>query len=117
MTNPQIERALGYVRMSSQHRADSPSSLDNQAIRLSAHYRPRGTELIDIYRDDGLSIPTGNRPSFQTQVKHAVRSDDQYLLKRYHLKPMLAAIRIVAISEEMASDAERNLGRKTRRAL
>lgn len=73
MTKPRTERALGYVRVSAQRQAEGGISLDNQEVKLGAHYRQRGTELVDIYRDGGLSGTTDNRPGLQVVFEHAMR--------------------------------------------
>ncbi|CAN5599367.1 hypothetical protein BH10PSE14_BH10PSE14_35290 [soil metagenome] len=132
MAKPRTERALGYVRVSTRRQADGGISLDNQERRLGANYGQRGTELIEIYRDDGLSGATDNRPGLQALVQHAVRSGsgvtetgigslcrllrDHDLLDRYRRKLMRAGVRVVVITEEIDPDVEGDFVRKTRRA-
>jgi site-specific DNA recombinase len=127
MVKPRIERALGYVRVSTQRQADGGISLDNQEQRLTSHYGQRGTELVEIYRDGGLSGTTDNRPGLQALFEHAMRPGggiteigvysfsrlfrDHYLLEHYRRKLKRAGVRIVAITQEVGQDAEGDLVR------
>lgn len=127
MAKPKIERALGYVRVSTERQADGGISLDNQEQRLTAHYSQRGVEFSDIYRDGGLSGTTDNRPGLQALLEHAMRPGsgiteigvysfsrlfrDHYLLEHYRRKLKRAGVRIVAITQEVGQDAEGDLVR------
>ena len=127
MAKLRVERALGYVRVSTQRQADGGISLDNQQARLGAHYGQRGVELVDIYRDGGLSGTTDNRPGLQALFEHAMRTGsgiteigvysfsrlfrDHYLLEHYRRKLKRAGVRIVAITQEVGQDAEGDLVR------
>lgn len=127
MPKPKIERALGYVRVSTQRQAEGGISLDNQEQRLTAHCTQRGIELVDIYRDGGLSGTTDNRPGLQALFEHAMRPGsgiteigvysfsrlfrDHYLLEHYRRKLKRAGVRIVAITQEVGQDAEGDLVR------
>ena len=117
MVNPRTERALGYVRVSTQRQADGGISIDNQENRLAEHYRARVVELVDIYKDGGLSGTTDNRPGLQALFEHAMRPGsgiteigvysfsrlfrDHYLLEHYRRKLKRAGVRIVAITQEV----------------
>ena len=127
MTKARVERALGYVRVSTQRQADGGISLDNQEARLAAHYQQRSVELADIYKDGGLSGTTDNRPGLQALFAHAMRPGagiteigvysfsrlfrDHYLLEHYRRKLKRAGVRIVAITQEVGQDAEGDLVR------
>ncbi|CAN5599792.1 recombinase family protein [soil metagenome] len=127
MVKSKTERALGYVRVSTQRQAAGGISLDNQENRLGAHYSQRGTELVEIYRDGGLSGTTDNRPGLQALFEHAMRPGsgiteigvysfsrlfrDHYLLEHYRRKLKRAGVRIVAITQEVGQDAEGDLVR------
>lgn len=127
MAKPRTERALGYVRVSTQRQAEGGISLANQEERLTAHYAQRGVELVDIYRDGGLSGTNDNRPGLQALFEHALRAGsgvteigvysfsrlfrDHYLLEHYRRKLKRAAVRIVAITQEVGHDAEGDLVR------
>ena len=132
MTKARIERALGYVRVSTQRQAEGGVSLDNQEERLSAHYAQHGVELVGIYRDSGLSGTSDNRPGLQALFEHAVRpgSDiteigvhslsrlirNRDVLEHYRSKLKRAGVRIVAITEEIDQDAAGDFVRKIRKA-
>lgn len=127
MPTPKIERALGYVRVSTQRQAEGGISLDNQQERLTTHYAQRGVELIDIYRDAGLSGTTDSRPGLQALFEHALRQGsgvteigvysfsrlfrDHYLLEHYRRRLKRAGVRIVAITQDVGQDAEGDLVR------
>ena len=127
MSKPRVERALGYVRVSTPRQADGGISLENQEQLLAAHYAQRGIELVDIYRDGGFSGTTENRPGFQALIEHALRPGsgiteigvysfsrlfrDHYLLEHYRRKLKRAGVRIVAITQEVGQDAEGDLVR------
>ena len=127
MTKTRVERAIGYVRVSTQRQADGGISLENQEARLGAYYQQRDVELVDIYRDGGLSGTTDNRPGLQALFEHAMRPGtaiteigvysfsrlfrDHYLLEHYRRKLKRAGVRIVAITQEVGQDAEGDLVR------
>lgn len=127
MAKIKAERALGYVRVSTQRQADGGISLDNQQTRLASHYKQRGIELIDIYKDGGLSGTTDNRPGLQALFEHAMRPGagiteigvysfsrlfrDHYLLEHYRRKLKRSGVRIVAITQDVGHDAEGDLVR------
>lgn len=125
MAKTRTERALGYVRVSTQRQAEGGISLGNQEEKLAAHYGERGVEMVDIYRDAGLSGTTDNRPGLQALFEHAMRPAsgiteigvysfsrlfrDHYLLEHYRRKLKRAGVRIVAITQEVGQDAEGDL--------
>ena len=127
MTGNHIQQALGYVRVSTQRQADGGISLDNQEQKLSEHYRRLGVELVDIYRDGGLSGTTDNRPGLQAMFEHATRPGsgiteigvysfsrlfrDHYLFEHHRRRLKRAGVRIVAITQEVGHDAEGDLVR------
>ncbi|WP_374943150.1 recombinase family protein [Sphingomonas sp.] len=127
MIKPRTERALGYVRVSTQRQAEGGISLANQEERLTAHYAQRGVELVVVHRDAGLSGTNDNRPGLQALFEHALRPGngvteigvysfsrlfrDHYLLEHYRRKLKRAGVRIVAITQEVGQDAEGDLVR------
>ena len=127
VTKPRTERALGYVRVSTQRQAEGGISLDNQEAKLKAHYARRGVELVDLYSDGGLSGTNDNRPGLQAMIEHAMRPGsgiteigtysfsrlfrDHYLLEHYRRKLKRAGVGIVAITQDVGQDAEGDLVR------
>ncbi len=127
MAGKRPQRTLGYVRVSTQRQADGGISLANQEQKLGEHYRRLGVELVDIYRDAGLSGTTDNRPGLQALFEHALRPGsgiteigiytfsrlfrDHYLLEHHRRRLKRAGVRIVAITQEVGHDAEGDLVR------
>ena len=127
MVKARTERALGYVRVSTQRQAEGGISLANQEERLAAHYKHRGVDLVEVHRDGGLSGTNDNRPGLQALFEQALRPGsgiteigvysfsrlfrDHYLLEHYRRKLKRAGVRIVAITQEVGHDAEGDLVR------
>ena len=127
MAKTRTERALGYVRVSTQRQADGGISLDNQEVQLRAHFARRGVELAGIYTDGGLSGTNDNRPGLQAMFEEAMRPGsgiteiaaysfsrlfrDHYLLEHYRRKLKRVGVRIVAITQDVGEDAEGDLVR------
>ena len=127
MTKAKTERALGYIRVSTQRQVEGGISLDNQEEKLTSHYAQRGVEYVDTYRDGGLSGTNDNRPGLQALFEHALRPAsgiteigvysfsrlfrDHYLLEHYRRKLKRAGVRLVAITQEVGHDAEGDLVR------
>ena len=119
------ERALGYIRVSTQRQADGGVSLANQEERLAAHCQHHGIELMTTYADHGLSGTNDNRPGLQALMEHATRADsgvtqvvaysfsrlfrDQFLLEDYRRKLKRAGVGMVAITQEVGQGAEGDL--------
>ncbi len=109
-----LERALGYVRVSAPSPTTASAGIDIQETRLRDHYRRRGFDLIEIYRDTGIAGTTDDRPGLQALFAHAVRPGtaiteigvhslsrlfrDRALLEHYRRKMAEADVRIVAIT-------------------
>lgn len=117
MANPsRVERALGYVRTSA--RPNNRSNLEAQEADLQDHYRRLGVDLIEVYRDIGIAAATDDRPGLWALFAQAVRpgsgigeigvcnlsrlSRNLDQLDRYCQKLMLAGVRLVAITEDVA---------------
>ncbi len=122
MAENRTERALGYIRVSTQKQADGGISLNDQTMWLQAHYAQRGSELVDVYRDSGLSGTTENRPGLQALFEHAMRPGsgiteigvysfsrlfrDHHLLEHHRRRLKRAGVRIVAITQDAAHSAD-----------
>lgn len=106
-------RALGYVRVSTKRQVDADAYLDRQEEQLKAHYACRGVDLVEIFRDCGLSGTTDHRPGLQAMIEHALRptseiteigtcclsrlARDHDSLERYRRQLKGAGVGIVAI--------------------
>jgi Site-specific recombinases, DNA invertase Pin homologs len=68
-----MEKAVGYVRVSSEEQSKEGVSLDAQEARIRAYATMRGLDLVAIYREEGISakVPLRSRPE-GTQVVDAL---------------------------------------------
>src|SRR5689334_7550648 len=55
-------RAVGYIRVSTEHQALEGVSLEAQRVRLEAHCVSQEIQLVDIVMDDGYSAKSLDRP-------------------------------------------------------
>src|SRR5262245_53119094 len=60
-----MTRAIGYIRVSSEERADSGLGLEAQRQRIQAYCTLKGLELVSIFEDAGVSggKPLSSRPA------------------------------------------------------
>jgi len=58
-------RAAGYVRVSTDEQAREGCSLDNQEARIRAYAESQEWELVEMYREEGVSGKTTDRPQLQ----------------------------------------------------
>jgi site-specific DNA recombinase len=61
-------RAIGYVRVSTQEQAQDGVSLDVQRDKIRAYCKSHGIRLIDIKADHGISGGTMERPALQAAI-------------------------------------------------
>lgn len=61
-------RAIGYVRVSTQEQAQDGVSLDVQRDKIRAYCKSHGIRLIDIKADHGISGGTMDRPALQAAL-------------------------------------------------
>ena len=62
------QRAAGYVRVSTDEQVAEGLSLDSQSSRIQAYANSQGWELVEIYRDEGHSGKTTNRPQLSRMI-------------------------------------------------
>lgn len=67
-------KAVGYIRVSTDEQASEGQSLDNQLSRIRAYAESQGWDLVDVYREEGHSGKTTNRPELNRLIGD-VRSD------------------------------------------
>ena len=53
-----MEKAIAYVRVSSEEQSREGVSLDAQEARVRAYAVMRGLELVEIFREEGVSAKT-----------------------------------------------------------
>jgi site-specific DNA recombinase len=58
-------RAAGYVRVSTDEQAREGCSLDNQEARIRHYAESQEWELVEMYREEGFSGKTTDRPQLQ----------------------------------------------------
>lgn len=68
-TEKAIKRIVGYVRVSTEEQASEGLSLDHQEGRIRAYAESQGWELLKIYREEGFSGKTKDRPELKNMIK------------------------------------------------
>src|SRR5665213_4291510 len=56
-----MEKAIGYIRVSTEEQSKEGVSLDAQESRVRAYAEMRGLDLIAIYREEGISAKVSLR--------------------------------------------------------
>ncbi len=74
-------RAAIYVRVSTEDQAVEGYSLDAQVKRLEAYCRVQNWEIADIYRDEGFSGRTTDRPEYTRMMAESDKWDTILVLK------------------------------------
>jgi DNA invertase Pin-like site-specific DNA recombinase len=69
--NIESARLAGYTRVSTAAQAEEGFSLDEQARQIEGHASREGMELVTIYREEGVSGRTRNRPALQRMLADA----------------------------------------------
>ncbi len=68
---PNLLRAAGYRRVSSQEQTEG-HSLDAQTVHIQTYVQSQGWSLVQIYSDAGISAKKGSRrPAFEQMLKDA----------------------------------------------
>ncbi|MBI4226364.1 recombinase family protein [Candidatus Roizmanbacteria bacterium] len=65
-----MNKAYGYIRVSTSHQAELGYSLDNQQQAIKDYCKVRNIHLLKIYVDEGRSGRTTNRPEFQEMLQN-----------------------------------------------
>lgn len=74
-------RAALYVRVSTEDQAREGYSLDAQIKRLQAYCRLRSWEVSGVYRDEGVSGKTADRPEYRRMMEESDSWDVMMVLK------------------------------------
>lgn len=64
-----MERAYGYIRVSTTGQAEEGFSLDHQKSAIKDYCHNKGIKLLHVFVDEGRSGRTVNRPDFQEMLK------------------------------------------------
>ena len=60
--------SVGYVRVSTNEQTTEGQSLENQSNRISSYCQSQGWNLIEIFREEGVSGKTINRPKLNQLI-------------------------------------------------
>jgi site-specific DNA recombinase len=63
-----MERAIAYIRVSDPRQADDGSSLNTQEKQVRAQASQQGYELVHVFKEEGESAKTDQRPELQRLV-------------------------------------------------
>jgi site-specific DNA recombinase len=77
-----VERAVGYIRVSSEDQATQGISLDAQESRVRMYASLRGLDLISVYREEGVSakIPLRKRSQGAELVETLYRKRARHVI-------------------------------------
>lgn len=70
-----METAVAYIRVSSQKQVDGGSSLDTQEKQVRAYAEAKGYLLSRVFREEGESAKTDQRPVLQEMLEHCTKLD------------------------------------------
>ena len=75
-----MNRAVGYIRVSTEEQAKQGISLDNQKAKIQAFATAKGWALTRIYKDEGKSGKSLNRPGIQELLQDAVSGQFEIII-------------------------------------
>ncbi len=75
-----MKRAVIYARVSSQRQADDGVSMQSQIEQCRAKAEALGAEVVQVFRDDGVSGRTDNRPGFQAALAYCAAHRVSYFV-------------------------------------
>lgn len=64
-----MEKAIAYIRVSSQRQVEEGGSLDVQTKQVQEYASSKGYQLVRIYREEGESAKTDQRPRLQEMLR------------------------------------------------
>lgn len=64
-----MEKAIAYIRVSSQRQVDEGGSLESQTKQVKQFASSHGYDLIQIFREEGESAKSDRRPELQRMLK------------------------------------------------
>ena len=65
-----METAVAYIRVSSQRQVDEGGSLESQLKLVERHAATNGYQLVEIFREEGESAKTDQRPELQALLRY-----------------------------------------------
>lgn len=76
-----IQKAVGYIRVSTQMQVDEGYSLENQSVVIKKECAHKGWELTEIFSDEGISGATvKDRKGIQNLMQYVKENDIQFVL-------------------------------------
>jgi site-specific DNA recombinase len=77
-----MEKAIGYVRVSSEEQSREGVSLDAQEARIRAYAVMRGLDLVALHREEGVSakMPLKKRPEGSRLVAEMARKQAKHVI-------------------------------------
>ena len=87
-------RAALYVRVSTEDQASEGFSLDAQVKKLEAYCRVRGWDVAGVYRDEGFSGRSTDRPEYRRMMEEMDSWDTILVKKMDRIRFYIALLRI-----------------------
>lgn len=75
-----MKTAIIYARVSTSRQADEGISIESQIEQAERKAAELGVKVLRVYRDDGISGRTANRPAFQSAITFCGAYDVDYFL-------------------------------------
>lgn len=75
-----MKRAVIYARVSTERQADEGLSVDSQIEACRRKAAELGAAVLHVYRDDGISGRTDERPGFRAAIHHCTLARADYML-------------------------------------
>ncbi len=75
-----MKRAVIYARVSTQRQADDGVSMESQIEQCRVKARALEAEVVEVFRDDGVSGRTDNRPGFQAALAYCAAHRVSYFV-------------------------------------
>lgn len=75
-----MKRAVIYARVSTQRQADDGVSMESQIEQCRVKARALEADVVEVFRDDGVSGRTDNRPGFQAALAYCAAHRVSYFV-------------------------------------
>ena len=75
-----MKSAVGYIRVSTEEQVKQGISLANQKAKIEAFATAKGWALTRIYRDEGKSGKSLNRPGIQELLQDAISGQFEIII-------------------------------------
>lgn len=75
-----MKRCVIYARVSTQRQVDDGVSMDSQIEQCRVKARALDADVVEVFRDDGISGRTDNRPGFQAAMAYCAAQRVNYFI-------------------------------------